>query len=347
MNAPALTFSRITVRNCATSLEDGSSIPFTLQASESFPSLRLGREPRRRADTTWGALIPPATGGHLDVTLESSPIGEGRIGLAYSARVNAATDADGNDISGNMPIEVCLKIAKPMHCRSLAREAWFYEQLRESQGVATAKCHGFFTIPVTTEGSVRPWRESSEFPHIFPPIQVDYPSADWLPDDPPFRADQFAEDSFDVVQDSSWYKWAPKKDNLCLAILVLEKLGSHYYPEDEEPQADREALRYVRHFHGSRARILISHSESLRNVVDDVSFNGVWHTDVTIYNLLRAPPDVQAICSKHNTSHDWRLVDFDRSFAVDRYSTNSTIIDHMATEKYSIGEHSFWGSRGC
>lgn len=71
-------------------------------------------------------------------------IGEGRIGLIYSAQINAGTDTSGQDILtgwlAELPPTLCVKV-KPQYCRTLAREAWFYEQLHEVQGIATARCY--------------------------------------------------------------------------------------------------------------------------------------------------------------------------------------------------------------
>lgn len=244
--SPLAAFSSITVHNCLTSGMDGTSIPLELNLSISFPAPRYDmREDARPLSASWDALPLPETAGHLDLTIVSSLIGEGRIGLVYFARVNAVADAEGNDISGKMPAEVCLKIAKPTYCRSLAREAWFYEQLQEWQGVATAKCYGLFTAPVPPDTSVRPWKESDEFPHEFRLPQSDVESADWLPDDPIGRAYKFSLESLHVVEGSSWFKWTPDETDQRLAILVLEKLGPHYYSQDEEPKTDREALQCV------------------------------------------------------------------------------------------------------
>ena len=66
-------------------------------------------------------------------------ISEGRSGSVYSARVKAATDGNGNDVSASLPAILCLKFAKQQFCRSLAREAWFYERLAGCQGVAISR----------------------------------------------------------------------------------------------------------------------------------------------------------------------------------------------------------------
>jgi hypothetical protein len=71
-------------------------------------------------------------------------ISEVRIGMTYAARVLVAIDTHGEDITTSMPVELCLKFTKLPFYRSLARESWFYEQLRE--GILTAQCYGFFTI---------------------------------------------------------------------------------------------------------------------------------------------------------------------------------------------------------
>ena len=79
--------------------------------------------------------------------------------------------------------------------------------------------------------------------------------------------------------------------------------------------------------------------------MDDICFAGVLHEDITAYNILRAPLGAQAFCEKHQTSHDWRLVDFDRCYAVDRHSSDVAIIGDMKFQKTIVGcaAMCFWG----
>lgn len=92
---------------------------------------------------SWAPLSLPKDGAHLELELTGS-ISEGRIGLAYSAQVLRNTpDLDLPDL--------CIKSVKPKYGRTLAREAWFYEQLAREpgcEGVVTPRCFGFFTVPL-------------------------------------------------------------------------------------------------------------------------------------------------------------------------------------------------------
>lgn len=136
-------FSSLTLRNCAVSEVDEIPFPITLKASVTFPSSRWtnGGYEIEPTVTSWAAR-PLADSGLLDLTLDTK-VAEGGIGLVYTARINSGVDKSGQDFLSGWPAvlthEVCVKIVKPQHCRSLAREAWFYEQLSEVQGIATAR----------------------------------------------------------------------------------------------------------------------------------------------------------------------------------------------------------------
>ncbi|KAK0458050.1 uncharacterized protein EV420DRAFT_1764543 [Desarmillaria tabescens] len=140
-------------------------------------------------------------GAHLELELTSN-ISEGRVGLAYSARVlHNTADTDFPDL--------CIKLVKPKYGRTLAREAWFYEQLSlepEYEGAITPRCFGFFT-PVTR---VEPWENS--YITIDPPEphsdQTDDSDEEedidwWLPYDPP-GLDDFFKDDDGLKSGSSW-----------------------------------------------------------------------------------------------------------------------------------------------
>jgi len=55
--------------------------------------------------------------------------------------------------------------------------------------------------------------------------------------------------------------------------------------------------------------------------MEDVSVYGLLHEDVTAFNLLRftgsKTQTPQARCPRHNIVHEWRIIDFDRSFKID------------------------------
>lgn len=248
-------FSSLTLRNCAVSEVDETPFPITLKASVTFPSSRWtnGGYEIEPTVTSWAAR-PLTDSGHLDLTVDTK-VAEGGIGFVYTSRINSGVDSSGQDILTEwpavLPHELCVKIAKPQRCRSLAREAWFYEQLSEVQGIATARCYGFYTVTFgeSTTGeasglSVRPWKELNRHPHRIPPDDEDTLSSDYLADDAglPLYTDEHG-----FKQNSPWNKWRPSGKEPLLAVLVLEKLGRHYLTPEEEKKLDFKKQRCVSH----------------------------------------------------------------------------------------------------
>ncbi|KAG5639993.1 hypothetical protein DXG03_001894, partial [Asterophora parasitica] len=291
-------------------------------AAPSFPARRYTddyTDPPPPTVDTWAARPVLLDGSSLDVSL-TGLIGEGRIGMTYSARVNSARDASGLDVTNSVPKEICLKFAKPPYVRSLAREAWFYEQLHKWQGISTAKCFGFFTAtPVTqnaTAASVVPWKESKKVPQ------------DNLPDEAPDPLGLYS-DEHGFHTNSPWKTWEHSAASPLLAVLVLEKLGAHYFMPDKEPPQRVEGLR-----------------NALRAMVDDITQEGVYHNDITAFNILRVPEEARTLCPRHNRRHKWRLVDFDRANKIDPENCGPWELDRAATQGECIGEiwRGFWGA---
>ncbi|KAG5641256.1 hypothetical protein DXG03_005650 [Asterophora parasitica] len=329
------TFSSITIHNCI--LENGVSIPVTLAASPSSPGRRYTDDyddPPPPTVKTWAARPVPIDGSSLDVSL-TGLIGEGRIGMTYSARVNATGD---NVTPGTVPQEICLKFAKPQYVRSLAREAWFYEQLHKWQGISTARCFGFFSAAAAPGGAldesvVVPWKESKKVPRRrrYDPddgSEYELPMKDYLPDEAPDPLGLYS-DEHGFHRDSPWRTWEHKAESPLLAVLALEKLGSHYFMPDEEPPHRVEGLR-----------------NALRAMVDDIAQEGVHHNDITAFNILGVPKDSRTLCPRHNLRHKWRLVDFDRADKMDPQNCGSIEFERVRLQVRCIGEVSrrFWGA---
>jgi hypothetical protein len=55
-----------------------------------------------------------------------------------------------------------IKVAARRRSEDLAREAWFYEEMEGLQGVAIARCYGFFTMEIDPNSEVLDWAESDE-----------------------------------------------------------------------------------------------------------------------------------------------------------------------------------------
>ncbi|KAK0231930.1 hypothetical protein EDD85DRAFT_1026230 [Armillaria nabsnona] len=178
--------------------------------------------------------------------------------------------------------ELCIKVAKSRHCRSLAREAWFYSRLATLQGNAIPCCFGFFTVLIA---DCIPWNRIS----MKKIDQVD--GDDWLPDD----VYDYCFDPNDggYKASSPWDKWKYAPDQPLVAVLVMEKLGEPYYPDcsgDDPPHKRRD----------------------LRNVVYDLGQAGFVHADMRFNDVLRAV-NQGIFCPRHNCYHRWHLIDFDHS----------------------------------
>ncbi|KAG5641201.1 hypothetical protein DXG03_005772 [Asterophora parasitica] len=349
-------FSSLTIHDCV--VENGVSVPVVVEASPSFPARRYTDDwddPPPPTVETWAARPILLDGSSLDVSL-TGLIGEGRIGMTYSARVNSARDATGLDVTDSVPKEICLKFAKPPYVRSLAREAWFYEQLHKWQGISTAKCFGFFSA--TPDGTlaecVVPWKESKKVPRrrynpddgsVYQP-----PMKDFLPDEAPDPLGLYS-DEHGFHRDSPWKTWEHSAESPLLAVLALEKLGSHYFMPDEEPPERLESLRYVclqtlSIVTSANYPDIGSIRNSLRSMVDDIAQEGIHHNDITAFNILGVPEESLTLCPRHNRRHKWRLVDFDRADKMDPQNCGSVEFQRVRLQVRCIGKVSrrFWGA---
>lgn len=223
----------------------------TLPRSQSFPAPRFVRSyvPLPRI-ASWAPLSLPNNGGHLEIEL-TDKISEGRVGLVYSARIIRDTT------HSNLP-ELCVKVAKPEYGRTLAREAWFYEQLAvESgcEGVIIPRCFGFFTISLKDcfdikgqpVSHVEPWENITLHPPEPDSDESDVEeNADepdnsegtdwWLPDDRPYL-DKYYKDDDGWTSGSPWNKWRASPSDPLICVLVLEKLGDAFSsPKGQEEE---------------------------------------------------------------------------------------------------------------
>lgn len=241
-------FASVSLGKCA--LIGHTFVPIKLNASVSFPASRHKVCEDDVVPPTVESWAPhPVTSDASQLVLSLRRfIGEGRIGMTYIARVESASDASGADVSNTLPSEVCIKVAKPTFSRSLAREAWFYEQLGDCRGTSTAKCYGFFTVPLSeckdSEGNavtnIYPWKTSKVPPEVDSDMDDDVPSQDHLVDD--IRPEEFT-DEHGFKTNSSWNSWCPSISPQTVAILVLERLGGQYYGQGREPAAHVANLR--------------------------------------------------------------------------------------------------------
>lgn len=178
-------FSFLIIKNVVSSTT--GPLELSLQRKDTFPAPRfVGDHPYPTTDPPAWLINPskPDSRNTLVVELEEK-LGIGRTGITYSARIVSS-------IPGSpQPMHVCIKFAKPYHCRSMAREAWFYDQLPEEegfQGTIVPRYYGVFTSSLAGDATtIVPWEEGEVDVSLAVPEdydeEVDAAHADFLPED--------------------------------------------------------------------------------------------------------------------------------------------------------------------
>ncbi|RDB24366.1 hypothetical protein Hypma_008467 [Hypsizygus marmoreus] len=333
-----LAFSSISIHGLVSDSAQ-NDIPITLSRSLSFPSNRTSFAPHRPFDGEegWDSLPLPTQGLHLELALDER-LGDGRIGLIYAAHVTRVLDHPGGveiiDSVVNSTTQICVKLAKPLHCRSLAREAWFYERLPEEQGyqgVIVPKCYGLFSAAKNTlsatlgeELTIKPWGEGDvDAPLGYSEGSTEENTGDFLPDD--WEKLGFMSDGRRSKVDSPWNKWRASPDAPLVCVLLMERLGNIYSEDFSECHPD------------SRMEIA--------DLIDDLSSAAIMHRDFKFNNILRAPCASSQLCPRHRYAHGWRIIDFDRSTKwAKSVEVDTRRIPRYLREAFLDGTEFFWGS---
>ena len=181
---------------------------------------------------------------HTDLSLELGEyIGAGRSAVVYAVNVLATeSKSDSNQPVVIMPSpELCIKVARPNRCRTLAREAWIYEQLAEGvhQGVSVPRCYGFFTTELCSDQLPFPLWSNDDF----------YRGATWddIDSDEPTHDDPLPDDDYSAIQagqlgpgeSSPWIGWLPDATKPLLSVLVMARGGRTYDLEDHNDRSTR------------------------------------------------------------------------------------------------------------
>jgi hypothetical protein len=223
--------------------------PLTLSRSQSLP-LPLPRNPKNLPLPDFSSLPVPLNGYCLEVELHDK-ISQGRTGMVFPVKCLGITSPAGTpEPQLQVPESLCIKVAKPQFCRSLARETWAYEYMSRhdaTMGVVVPQCFGMFAGRMQTS-----WTKVKEHDKTFasgqiPPgngsdkeqsLESSSPSADWLKDDEGCHnsADGFSDDRTLKTQ-SPWDAWKPSWESDEVAVLVLEQLGRRFYTYDEEQRS--------------------------------------------------------------------------------------------------------------
>ncbi|RDB26242.1 hypothetical protein Hypma_006336 [Hypsizygus marmoreus] len=296
-----LALSSVTINGMAFS--SGSEIPLELSRSISFPANRKTYCRKTPCDERdgWASLPLPLQGLHLELEL-GDLVAEGRTSVVYGARmIHVLENPNGPTITG-FPVQalpsLCIKLAKPTFCRSLAREAWFYERLPEDQnyqGFVIPRCYGLFTVPLQplsislgSDIKIIPWEMlGTRAPFEYPEGSEGWRYGDHLPDD--FG---WPDDGRRDKADSPWNEWRPSASLPVVSVLILERLGEVYSQKE---------------FHENPRSMI-----DIADLIDDLSSAAISHDDLKYNNVLHAT-DQSFVCPRHQYAHAWRFVDFDRS----------------------------------
>jgi len=85
----------------------------------------------------------------------------------------------------------------------------------------------------------------------------------------------------------------------------------------------------------------------VKYLVEDLCEHGIVHTNLTVFNLLKFPGPENSVsrCPRHNITHRWRVIDFDRSLIFDmQHGRESTKRALKGMNTNAIGRPAvFWG----
>jgi len=266
--------------------------PITLARQDDFPSCQFDFTRSIYRDRPDWEPSPRPEHGHLSLRL-GKRIAGGRSAVVYAAEILTVSKPGGILPSDPLPSEreLCVKIARRNRCRTLAREAWFCDQLSlgQLQGIITPRTYGFFTADVSHGHHTFPLWDSKDF---------ELKISDEDSQDDPTRDDPLPDDeSLDEARcrkspgargRSPWCQWRPDPDSPLLAVIVMSRGGATYTRKDDADQHNQ---------------------TDIRAILDDLSDNYMWHGDLRPNNLVRAPASTLA-CSKHSCVHKWNIIDF-------------------------------------
>ncbi|GJJ15366.1 hypothetical protein Clacol_009642 [Clathrus columnatus] len=92
--------------------------------------------------------LPPAGNEHLFVCL-GEVLGSGRVGTVHHATLLTH--------HAELP-PLVIKISRYKRIEHMEKEAWFYEELEQIQGIAVPRCYGFFQARIEEGNEVSTWK---------------------------------------------------------------------------------------------------------------------------------------------------------------------------------------------
>ncbi|KAJ3979336.1 hypothetical protein F5890DRAFT_1421513, partial [Lentinula detonsa] len=301
-------FSSVTLHGLTSS--DNGECSITLHREQSFPAKRYTSDLEGRTpvgEQQWNSISPPVDRLHADLQI-TDQLSEGRLGQVFAACLVSLKQSIHGEILPNacitLPSQFCIKLAKPEYIRSLAREAWFYEQLAKEDGfsgVITPICFGFFACRLSENVQIRSWSSIKIEPEELLDVpEGEEPVYDLLDDDEEGWYCYF-DDGRTSHLDSPWHlkQWKARADRSpFMGILITERLATQLPPKFSIPSEEL-----------VRAELLA--------VLEDLNAVGILHGDMKFNNVMSRASESwlpSEVCPRHGRVHPWRLIDFDRSY---------------------------------
>ncbi|KAF8503189.1 hypothetical protein JB92DRAFT_2970786 [Gautieria morchelliformis] len=250
---------------------NGVQVPLMLSKTISKPAKPVLA--RVEANATVGGLppvrppskLPPPCNLSLQVSLEPERLGYGRVGSVYPLRID-----DTNQCA--LP-SLVIKVAARRRSDDLAREAWFYEEMEDIQGVAIARCYGFFTAEIEQNSEVLDWAASD---------------ADYDEEEVDVRDEASQKFSWEVVLKRNEEREKLRQEREAKRDRIIKSTRANPASKDSGDVIPMGVSVGILKFrHGSDS--------------------GIEHMDIPMEKYLAAP----AIDQRHK--HQWRVVDFDLS----------------------------------
>ncbi|KAF8531477.1 hypothetical protein JB92DRAFT_2850428 [Gautieria morchelliformis] len=310
---------------------NGVQVPLTLSKTISKPgkpllsTVEAFANPGGLLPVRPPSKLPPPGNLCLHVCLEPERLGYGRVGSVYPLRID--------DTHQYALPSLVIKVAARRRSDDLAREAWFYEEMEDIQGVAIARCYGFFAAEIESNSEVLDW-PGSDADYDEEEVDVrdeDNPSEDDDSSDDPWNPYALTDDSpDDLVMTETTSSWGIFNKR------IEESEKREKLRQERRDQRDR-IIKSTRADPGSvrsgneKTFLSVLVLERLGDVMpigvplealkpdvheiySDMGRFGIQHMDIRWRNILAAPATDQSIvCPYHGHRHQWRVVDFDLS----------------------------------
>lgn len=155
-------------------------------------------------------------------------ISGGRAGDVHRVSIEGIFTKDGLEVSEVHIPPLVVKIARRRHVFRLAREAWFYDELETLQGVATARCFGWFEAPIPSGLTPYSWHPKHRMPkkinNFNPYFESDFANFDFDYECEDENDPQMAENL--RIKEILGLQESEGEDGI-VSLLLLEELGGN------------------------------------------------------------------------------------------------------------------------